>query len=50
MSTKIVQLGYGKMGRAVLDDLLATAQFDELIVADARPGFESELVGMDDPG
>ena len=49
MSTKIVQLGYGKMGRVVLDDLLKTAKFDELVLADARPGFKSELAGINDP-
>lgn len=49
MSTKIVQLGYGKMGRVVLDDLLKTAKFDELVVADARPGFEVELAEIADP-
>jgi lysine 6-dehydrogenase len=45
---KIVQLGYGKMGRVVLDDLLKTAQFDEIIIADARPGFERELAEISD--
>jgi saccharopine dehydrogenase-like NADP-dependent oxidoreductase len=48
MSIKIVQLGYGKMGRLVLDDLLQTAQFDQLVVADARPGFKSEISAADD--
>jgi len=46
---KIVQLGYGKMGKVVLDDLLKTAQFNELVVADARPNFESELDEIRDP-
>ncbi len=49
MSKKIVQLGYGKMGRVVLDDLLKSTQFDELVLADARQGFEAELAGIDDP-
>lgn len=49
MSTKIVQIGYGKMGRVVLDDLLKTAQFDELVLADARPGFEADLAEINDP-
>lgn len=48
MNTKIVQLGYGKMGKLVLEDLLKTAQFDELVIADARPGFEEELAGIQD--
>ena len=46
---KILQLGYGKMGRVVLDDLLKTAQFDELVVADSRPGFITELASITDP-
>ena len=45
---KILQLGYGKMGKLVLEDLLKTAQFDELVIADARPGFESELAEIND--
>lgn len=48
MSKKIVQLGYGKMGKTVLDDLLKTAQFDELVVADAGPNFISEIVKIKD--
>lgn len=46
---KIVQLGYGKMGKTVLADLLETAQFDELVVADANPGLLSEIAAMGDP-
>ena len=46
---KIVQLGYGKMGRVVLDDLLKTARFDELVVADSRPNFISEIAEIKDP-
>ena len=49
MSRQIVQLGYGKMGKAVLDDLLKTAVFDELIVADAGPNFQSEIARITDP-
>lgn len=49
MSKKIVQLGYGKMGKVVLDDLLKTAQFDELVVADARPNFGSAIAEVGDP-
>jgi saccharopine dehydrogenase-like NADP-dependent oxidoreductase len=48
MGKKIVQLGYGKMGKAILDDLLQTAQFDELTVADAGPRFVSEIAGITD--
>jgi saccharopine dehydrogenase-like NADP-dependent oxidoreductase len=48
MCKKIVQLGYGKMGKTVLDDLLKTAQFDELVVADAGPNFMSEIVKIED--
>ena len=39
MSKRIVQPGYGKMGKTVLDDLLKTAQFDELLIADAGAEF-----------
>ena len=39
---RIVQLGYGKMGKAVLADLLKTARFDELVVADGGPRFGAE--------
>ena len=49
MSKRIVQLGYGKMGKTVLDDLLKTAQFDELLVADAGPNFNSEIGLIKDP-
>lgn len=49
MGRKIVQLGYGKMGKAVLDDLLNSAQFDELVVADVRPDFVAEMTGIEDP-
>jgi lysine 6-dehydrogenase len=48
MSKKIVQLGYGKMGKAVLDDLLKTAQFDELVVADVNPNLVSEIAKVKD--
>jgi lysine 6-dehydrogenase len=46
---KILQLGYGKMGKAVLDDLLKTASFDELIVADAGVNFQGEITHVTDP-
>ena len=49
MSKKIVQLGYGKMGKAVLDDLLKTADFDELVIADAGPQFSEEIALITDP-
>ena len=49
MSKKILQLGYGKMGKAVTDDLLKTAQFDELVVADAKPDLLSEIAKIEDP-
>ena len=49
MGKKIVQLGYGKMGKALLDDLLRTAQFDELAVADAGPNFVSEIARITEP-
>ena len=49
MNKRIVQLGYGKMGKTVLDDLLKTAQFDELLVADAGPNFNSEISLIKDP-
>lgn len=48
MGKKIVQLGYGKMGKAALDDLLKTAHFDELVVADAGPNFASEISRITD--
>lgn len=48
MGKKIVQLGYGKMGKVVLDDLLKTAWFDELVVADARPNLVSEVAEIED--
>jgi len=43
MFRKIIQLGYGKMGKLVLDDLLKTAQFDQLLIADSNPGFLEEI-------
>ncbi len=43
MNKKIVLLGYGKMGKSVLDDLLRTAEFDELVVADVGPNFKTEI-------
>ncbi len=49
MSKQIVLLGYGKMGKAVVDDLLKTAQFDELVVADSGPAFFEEIAGIGDP-
>lgn len=49
MSKKIVQLGYGKMGKTVLNDLIKTAQFDDLVVADAGPNFISEIAKIEDP-
>ncbi len=49
MNRKIVQLGYGKMGKVVLEDLLRTADFDELVVADAGPNFRSEIAAIQDP-
>jgi lysine 6-dehydrogenase len=48
MSKKIVLLGYGKMGKVVLDDLLKTGTFDELVVADAGPNFRSEVARIAD--
>ena len=48
MSRKILQLGYGKMGKAVLDDLRKTAQFDELVVADASPDLLLEIAKLED--
>lgn len=48
MSKRIVQLGYGKMGKVVLDDLVKTAAFDELVVADAGPNFKSEIAAIHD--
>lgn len=49
MSRKIVQLGYGKMGKVVLDDLLKTVEFDQLIIADANPDFLDEIQKIKDP-
>jgi lysine 6-dehydrogenase len=49
MSRKIVQLGFGKMGEVVLDDLIATASFDEMVVADTRPDLESRIAALGDP-
>jgi len=48
MARTIVQLGYGKMGRMALADLLATAEFDEIVVADAGPRFRSDIAGVAD--
>lgn len=48
MAKKIVLLGYGKMGRVVLDDLMKTAQFDQLVVADAAPNFKVEISRVTD--
>jgi lysine 6-dehydrogenase len=45
---KILQLGYGKMGKTVLDDLVKTASFDELIVADAGANFRTEITHVTD--
>lgn len=39
MTTKIVLLGHGKVGKTVFDDLLRTARFHEMAVADAGPNF-----------
>ena len=49
MNKKIVQLGYGKMGKAVVDDLRKTAQFDELVVADVRPDLLADIAKIEDP-
>ena len=49
MSRKIVQLGYGRMGETVLADLLGTARFDELVVADARSDLSSRIADLGDP-
>ena len=49
MGKRIVQLGYGKMGKLVLQDLLRTADFDELVVADAGPNFRHEIACITDP-
>ena len=49
MSRKIIQLGYGKMGKLVLDDLLKTAQFDQLLIADSNPDFLEEIKQIQDP-
>lgn len=48
MSTRILQIGYGKMGKVVLYDLLKTANFDELVVADASPALEAEIAAVHD--
>jgi len=48
MAGKIVQLGYGKMGKVALADLLRTAALDEIVVADAGPRFGSEIAGVAD--
>ncbi|MFH1572968.1 MAG: saccharopine dehydrogenase C-terminal domain-containing protein [Acidobacteriota bacterium] len=49
MGRKIVQLGYGKMGKVALDDLLRTGHLDELVVADAGPSFLPEIARIADP-
>jgi len=49
MNQKVVLLGYGKMGVVVLDDLLKTASFGELVVADAGPNFRAEIGKVSDP-
>jgi saccharopine dehydrogenase-like NADP-dependent oxidoreductase len=49
MSRKIVQLGYGKMGKLVLNDLLKTAQFDQCVIADAGRDFLGEIGKIKDP-
>lgn len=49
MGNRIVQLGYGKQGRVVLEDLLRTASFDELVIADAAPSFIEEIAKITDP-
>jgi lysine 6-dehydrogenase len=49
VSKKIVLLGYGKMGKTVLDDLLRTAEFDELVVADTGANFKTEISIISDP-
>jgi len=49
MSQKIVQLGYGKMGKLVLNDLLKSAEFEELVIADASPNFLREIKKKEEP-
>jgi len=49
MARTILQLGYGKQGKVVLDDLLRTGEFDEIIVADAAPSFMKEIEQVQDP-
>lgn len=49
MAKTIVQLGYGKMGRAVLSDLLRTSSFDQIVVADAAPTFLDDIRRISDP-
>lgn len=49
MGNRIVQLGYGKQGRVVLEDLMGTASFDELVIADAAPSFLEEIAKIRDP-
>ena len=49
MNKKIAQVGYGKMGKAVTDDLLRTAQLDEIVVADIRSDLMSEIARIGDP-
>src|SRR5271166_3573041 len=49
MNKRVVLLGYGQMGRVVLDDLLKTASIDELVVADYGPNFHAEIGRIIDP-
>ncbi|MCF7936111.1 MAG: saccharopine dehydrogenase NADP-binding domain-containing protein [Synergistales bacterium] len=49
MTKRILQLGYGKQGKLVLEDLVRTGEFDELVVADAAPHFLREIRAVDDP-
>jgi len=48
VTARIVQIGYGKMGAAVAVDLLRTATFDELTIADVRPGLSDEVGRLGD--
>jgi lysine 6-dehydrogenase len=48
MQKRIVVLGYGKMGQVVVDDLVKTAEFDQLVVADAAPDLESRISRVGD--
>lgn len=49
MGNRIVQLGYGKQGKLVLEDLVKTASFDELVIADGAPSFMEEIAKIIDP-